>query len=284
MTAYQLGKTPARPGAVNLRFVDYVRRPDSLWQWILALIESLYGPVPPLPVPEPQPDNLLPPVPDSFGLDTLPDFGMQGNDVAGDCLEAGAIHETVLWTLDGYGRPAPFADDAGIQLYESWTDYNPRNPASDRGTDMTVAAKRRKKTGLPDQNGVMHTIGAYLALTPGDTQELTEATYLFGAVGVGVAFPRQWMHAFDEGRPWDRLVRPDFAGGHYIPVIGRRRNGNFVCVTWGRLQEITPTGYRQFNDESLAYVAADYLGPDGQSPAGFDMEQLKADLTAIGDS
>ena len=279
---------------------------DPLVQWLIQLLEQIFGPFPvptpapepdptPTPEPTPQPDpeptpepeptpgpDPLPPVPTEFGLTDIPQsWGMYGNDTVGDCVIAGAIHETLLWTLNGFGKQAPFADSDGIKYYEQWTGYNPADPSTDQGTDMVAAAKIRQKSGFADDAGTLHKIGAYLALTPGDTQELAEAAYLFGAVGVGVQFPSEWMDAFNNGQPWDAVRRPHLEGGHYVPVIGRRANGNFVCVSWGKLQEITPAGYRQFSDEALAYVSQDYLGPDGESPLGFDINQLKADLADI---
>lgn len=280
-TVYRLGKTPARVGAVSLHFADYVR-PHRSWprrfatrlSASLPLAKPFVPPAPPAPPPRP-----LPVIPASFGLANLPvNWGVQGNSTAGDCVEAGAVHETLRWTLDGQGTEAPFAADAALDLYETWTGYNPADPSSDQGTDMTVAAQNRQSTGITDAAGKVHKIGAYVALTAGDTVQLAQSTYIFGVTGVGVNFPQQWMDAFNAGQPWDRVSSPDLVGGHYVPVIGRRPNGNFVAVTWGALVDITPAGYRQFNDEALAYVSADYLGGAGKTPDGFDFAQLNSDL------
>lgn len=292
-----LGKRPAKPGAVSLRYADYRLRPDPLWQWILELIEQIYGPIwsptPPKPQPSPTPDpgptpvpppdpNALPVVPISFGMDSLPSpWGMMGNDSAGDCVEAGIIHSIMRWTLRNGGATAPFSDDDALNLYSAWTGYDPNYPSTDQGTNMVDAYKRWQKTGVTDDAGKVHKIGAYVALTAGDTDELAEAAYIFGCVGVGVQFPDQWMDAFDDGEPWDRIGRPNIEGGHYIPVIGRKPNGNFVCVTWGKLQEITPAGYKQFADEGLVAVSEDQLNAKGVNAIGFDYAKLTADLAKV---
>lgn len=296
-----LGKAPARKGAVSFHFNDYTHSSDLWWDWVIQLIiAELFGPqpvpvyppgpnpVPPVPAPpapptpSPPPVPVLPSPPTTFGLDHLPPvYGMQGNDQAGDCVEAGAVHEILTWTTQA-GDPARFDSTAALNLYTQWTGYSPSSPSSDQGTDMSAAASIRRKQGITDATGRKHQLGAYLALTAGDPDELAKATYLFGCTGIGVQFPQEWETAFDNGQPWDTLTRPTLAGGHYVPVIGRRANGNFVCVTWGELQEITPRGYRQFCDEAIAYINADLLGADGLSPLGFDMDQLRSDLSQLG--
>lgn len=294
----RLGKLPARNGAASFHFNDYTHTSSMWWDWLLCLlVGELFGPVPtpgPEPTPTPSPIPPVTPVPPSpppvavlptpptmFGLEGLPlVYQMQGNDQAGDCVEAGAIHEIMTWTQRA-ARPATFGGDAALALYAQWTGWQPNDPSSDQGTDMVTAASLRRKQGIVDANGGKHQLGAYLALTAGDPDELAQATYLFGCTGVGVQFPQEWETAFDNGQPWDTVARPTLMGGHYVPVIGRRYNGNFVCVTWGQLQEITPRGYRQFCDEALAYVNADILGANGLSPQGFDLDQLKADLSQL---
>lgn len=280
MTVYKLGKLPARPGAAPLRWSDYANHsPHSDWTaWLVRT--SLTGAPGLLSVTAPAG---LPPVPSEFGLTHLPaNWQMLENDQVGDCVEAGTIHCIMRWTLWAQGVQAQFLDSDALNLYEAWTGYTPANPNSDGGTDMVDAAKRWVVSGVKDQSGTVHKILCYLSLDPTNEDELAESVYVLGAIGVGVQFPSQWMDDFNAGRPWDaipNLTDADLAGGHFIPVIGRKANGNFVCVTWGRTQEITPAGLKQNSDEALAYLTDDWvLTATNQTPLLMNFDQLRQDI------
>ncbi|MBO0878932.1 MAG: hypothetical protein J2P17_00800 [Mycobacterium sp.] len=223
---------------------------------------------------------VLPKIPPVFGhQSTVSQWGMYGNDQYGDCVWAGAGHEHLLWNAAN-NRTIAFTDDNILSAYSAVTGFNPDDPSTDQGTDMLTAAKYRQQTGLTDAAGNMHKIGAYLALKPGDINELAAASYLFGAVGIGIVVTDRAMEQFQNGQPWKPVWCAHVEGGHYVPVVGRNADGNFVAVTWGALQELTPKYYVKQSDEVIAYVSQDYLTAD-KSPEGFDQAALVADLGAI---
>jgi hypothetical protein len=251
----RLGKTPARPGAVKLKFRSYLKK--------------------------------LPPFPHGdFGHEkAVPTWGMLGNDKYGDCVLAGGIHETMLWLQEG-GKPYGFSTEAALKNYTevtgfdpSQTDANGDNP-TDQGTDMELAAKYRRTTGLLDAAGKRHKIEAYLALTPGDLQEHLCALYYFGAVGVGIRFPNSAMDQFNEHKPWTVVRGSGSDGDHYIPLVGHRHSRMNV-VTWGRLQMMTTTFFGRYNDESIVYLGSECFGPKGCNAEGFNLDQLRDDLAQI---
>lgn len=248
----KLGKRPARINSVHLRLSTYLNTAA-----------------------------VLPLIPEVFGHDNLvSEFGMLGNDTVGDCVFAGAAHETMLWNRE-VGRDVEFTTDTVLAEYSKLTGYNPEDPSTDQGTDMQAAASYRRRIGVRDTAGRRHRIGAYVALTPGDPDQLAAATYIFGAVGVGLRFPDYAMTEFESGQPWAvRYGSPQIDGGHYIPVVGRGANGNFHTVTWGRVQEMTPGFYRRYCDEALVYFTEEFLTA-GVSPEGFDRAQLLIDLHAF---
>lgn len=247
---FKLGKAPARKGAVKLRLRDYL---DT---------------------------SILPKPPKSFGHEDLVPgaWNMLGNDSYGDCVWAGAAHETMLWNAEA-GKQIVFSDQAVLSDYTAVTGFSQGDPNSDQGTDMQVAASYRRKTGVVDAGGTRHQVAAYLAITPGDVEEHKLALYLFGAVGIGIRFPGYAMDQFNEGKPWTRHLFYSIEGGHYIPLVARR-GGRFVCVTWGREQPMTDAFFKKFNDESVAYVSLETL-KDGRSLEGFNAAQLQADLEAL---
>jgi len=246
----KLGKKPAVYDRRDLRFVHY-----------------RIGPLPPRPA--------------QFGHENLigPDaWGMLGNDTVGDCVWAGADHETMLWTAEA-GTPARFTADDAIADYAAVTGYNPDDPSTDRGTDVREALKYRRRTGVIDAAGNRHKIGAYLALEPGNIDHLLEALYLFGAVGIGFEVPESAMDQFKSGQPWSVVQGgQDILGGHYVPLVAER--GNLVCVTWGRLQQMTVGFYQKYCDEAWAILSLEMLR-NGVSPEGFNLPQLLADLARL---
>ena len=261
---YKLGKKPARAESIRLRFADYFHR------------KELAKP--------------LPKHPTNFGHEHLvaaKGWGMLANDSAGCCVFAGAAHEERLWNYEA-GRSVYFTDKAVLSDYTAVTGYDPSktdaqgNNPTDQGTDMQVAAKYRRDTGIVDAHGKRHTIGAYLAISPGNLEEHYAAAWLFGAVGVGLELRVCAQDQFSAGQPWDISTSVGgnaIDGGHYTPLTGKRGE-DLPLVTWGCLQPITVRAFSAWNDESVAYLSPSML-VNGKSPEAFDYATLQADLAAI---
>ena len=221
----------------------------------------------------------LPKIPDKFGHeDLVPSWGMLGNDNAGSCVWSGAAHETILWTAEGDPATAVFDDTSVLSDYSATTGYSASDPNSDQGTDMHNAMKYRRNTGVLDANGKRHKIAAYVWLEPGNIQHLLAATYLFGAVGVGIQFPNSAMDQFNAGVPWSVVGGSSIEGGHYIPCIANRNN--LVVVTWGRTQEMTFGFYQKFSDEAVAMLSIESLINTGplNTIDGINISELVKDL------
>jgi hypothetical protein len=232
----------------------------------------------------------LPAHPQTFGheeLITTP-WGMLGNGPdnsvvkgfqgAGDCVFAGAAHETMLWKRET-GLPLAITGRNAIADYSAVTGYQLGNDATDTGTDVHQALDYRLKTGIADVTGTRHKIGAYVALDPGNLEHLLEALWLFGVVGIGFNFPDSAMDQFDAGEPWSVVQGARIDGGHYVPLVAMR--ANLVCVSWGKLQEMQMTFYQKYCDEAYAILSPEML-TGGKSLEGFDLAHLQSDLTALG--
>jgi hypothetical protein len=191
----------------------------------------------------------------------------------------------MLWTLESR-QPAAFTGATAIAAYTAVTGYNPNAPLdpngenpTDNGTNVRDALKYRQKTGLVDAGGKRHQIGAYVSIEVGNMDQLLEALYLFGVVGIGMRFPASAMDQFNAGKPWSVVPGPEPRDGHYVPLVARRKN--LECVSWGRLQEMTPDFYKKYCDEAWAILSPEMFEA-GKSPEGFDMAQLQTDLAAVG--
>ena len=224
--------------------------------------------------------DTLPHPPMRFGrVQLIRDWGMFANNRLGTCVWAGSIHETMLWNAET-GCSVSFTEQNAISDYSAVTGYNTSNPDSDQGTDMQEAAAYRQKTGILDAAGKRHKIDAYVSLEPGNIDQIALATYLMGAVGLGFKFPDTAMDQFDSAEPWVPLKGSTIEGGHYVPCIGRNSAGNFLIVSWGRLQAVTPAFIEEYMDEGVAYLSFERL-KNSVSPLGFDQATLTKDLAAI---
>jgi hypothetical protein len=242
----KLGKKPARAGAIALRFAAYA---DAA---------------------------ALPTPPQVFGHEQLiASWPMLANDRYGDCVWAGAAHETMLLAKEA-GDTVNFTDADVLSDYAAVTGFDAGDPSTDNGTDMQAAAQYRRNTGIIDAQGKRHTIAAYLALEPSDGGNLLLAAYMFVA-GVGLQLPSSALDQTNAGQPWDVVTGSANEGGHYVPLVGRRADGLLVFVSWGALQLATARFVQTYCDEAVAYLSQENL-VNQKSPDGFDYATLSTDL------
>jgi hypothetical protein len=250
----KLGKKSARPNSIKLKLVQ--------------IMDATHLPVPP----------------PAFGHANLVHgrWSVLGNDAYGDCVWAGAAHEQMLFSLAGKHGAVKFDDKSVLSDYAAVTGFDASNPATDQGTDMQEAASYRRKTGVIDYHGIRHKIDAYAEITRGDLSQVALATWLFGACGIGVEFPNSAMDQFDAGKAFSVVPGAKIEGGHYMPCIGRHKDGNYVLVTWGKTVLATPEWMRKYMDESIAYISRDIIRDKTQmSEEGFDLAALDNFLSSL---
>lgn len=226
----------------------------------------------------------LPPLPDGplghqslIGTDA---WGMNGNNRAGDCVWAGAAHETLLWNVERH-RQVTITDDDSLADYTAVTGYNPDDPSTDRGTDMRNALIYRRKTGIRDSTDRRHKIHAFTALDAGNLDQIKQSVWLFSVAAVGIEFPTTAMDQFNAGKPWSVVSGASIEGGHYVPVVGYDPTaGMFLCVTWGRLQPVEAAFLVKYCDEAFAPLSSENR-LRGKTLEGFDATQLAADLAGL---
>lgn len=245
----QLGKKPAVKNSVSFRLRDYL---------------SL---------------SALPSAPVSVDHEHLSVvWAMLGNDQYGDCVWAGAAHETMVWNKTAR-KDVKFVDNSVLGDYSKVTGFKPNDPNTDQGTDMSVAAKYRQKIGVVDAAGKRHKVAAYLSVTPGNRLELKQAVYLMEATGIGIQFPSSAMDQFNAGKPWSVVAGSSIEGGHYVPALGYDKNYVYV-VTWGKVQKMSWAFFDCYCDEAIVYLSEEML-TGGKSVEGFNVAQLQTDLKAL---
>lgn len=243
----KLGKLPARKDSIKLKLADY-----------------LVAQTPPTKAGH---QNLV-----------LDWDGLLGNDQYGDCVWAGAAHETILWNTEAK-QSVTFTEQSVLSDYSAVTGFNPKKPATDKGTDVQIAASYRLKTGVKDETGKRHQVAAYLAIDQKNLSQLRQAIYQFSNVGIGIEFPSSAMTQFNDGKPWSVVNGAKIEGGHYIPAIGYDSQYIYV-VTWGKLQKMTWGFYAKYCDEAIVYLSDEMLS-GGKSIDGFNATQLQADLSQL---
>jgi hypothetical protein len=223
-------------------------------------------------------DRLRPPSMVKASLHAFRDWLMLGNDQYGDCVFAGADHETMLLNKLG-GKVVSFGSEEALSDYSAVTGFNPDDPSTDQGTNVRDALTYRRHTGVVDAKHRRHKIGAFAALEVGNVQHIKEAIHLFGVVGVGIEFPASAMDQFNEGKPWAVVPGAQIEGGHYVPAIGYGPRSVYV-VSWGRVVEMSWQFFATYTDEAWAILSSEFL-TKGRSPQGFLLKDLKADLAAL---
>jgi hypothetical protein len=207
----------------------------------------------------------------------IADWGVLGNDICGDCAWAAACHRVMQWHAIA-GQPVPqFTADDAIDDYAAATGYEEGDDSTDQGTSMIEAVAYQKTIGIRDAKATRHKVEGSMFLRPGDVDEVAKALYYFGALDIGVQLPSTAMDQFTNAQPWGVSVGTG-AEGHCITVIARNSSGNFVCVTWGRIQAVTPNFMVKYMDEGFAYYSEDMLRSDQLSPRGIDKAGLLAAL------
>lgn len=226
-------------------------------------------------------------VPTLFGHgNSFKNWGMNGNDKWGDCVFAGAAHETELLTNLASGgvigqQVVTIGEKESLSDYAAVTGFN-YTVETDRGTNVHDALEYRIKTGIVDSTGKRHKIVAFVSLEPGNLEHLRHALFIFEAVGIGFQVPRSAEEQFSRNQVWQVVPgESEIVGGHYVPLVGVPALGNLACVTWAQRQVMTDAFFTKYCDEAYAYITEEELNRKSQSNwGGFNWADLKADLAS----
>lgn len=219
-------------------------------------------------------------VPINFGHSSLiHKWNMLGNNTVGDCVFAGAAHETMLWNKETK-KTILFDNQGVLSDYSAVTGYNPKDPNTDQGTDVRTALTYRRNTGIIDSANNRHKIGAFASIEPGNWNDILEAAYAFSAVGIGFNFPDYAMDQFNSGKIWTVKPGGTIEGGHYVPIVGHPSKNLLRVVTWGKTQLMSKAFFLKYCDEAWAILSPEFL-LNNKSPEGFDLNILNSILASI---
>jgi len=200
------------------------------------------------------------------------------NDVYGDCVIAAAGHAIQEWTAYA-GSEVTITDADILAGYEAVGGYVPGDASTDNGCDMLSALQYWKATGFGG-----HKIAGFVSVDPTNQAEVEQAIYLLGNVYMGIALP---LSAQDQ-TAWKFTGitgdgSPGSWGGHCV-IANSYASGPYTgvtVITWGAPLWASWKFVRRYVDECYAIITTDWLNSLGQSPEGFDLDQLRADLAQL---
>ncbi len=225
----------------------------------------------------------LPPPPAQHDLTSkINSWGMMDNDQLGDCTCAAAGHLIMEWTANAGKKMVTPTDKQIVAAYSAITGYNPGTGANDNGAVEIDVLNYWRQSGI-----AAHKIGAYVALEPSNHIHIMDSVYIFEGCYIGLQLPVSAQAQVQNHQPWSVPPggptgdgKPGSWGGHAVPVVAYDARGVTV-VTWGALQAMTWSFWEAYCDEAYAIISPDYLNDKQESPAGFNMQQLQADLADL---
>jgi hypothetical protein len=225
----------------------------------------------------------LPAPPASFDLTgKIKAWGMMENDQLGDCTCAAAGHLIMEWTANAKAKMVTPTDKQIVAAYSAITGYNPTTGANDNGAVEIDVLNYWRQSGIAG-----HKIGAYVALEPANHNHVMDSVYVFEGCYIGVQLPISAQAQVQNHQPWSVPPggptgdgKPGSWGGHAVPVVSYDARGVTV-VTWGALQVMTWSFWETYCDEAYAILSTDYLTGKKESPQGFSLPELQADLADL---
>lgn len=205
-------------------------------------------------------------------------WGEMGNDIYGDCTCAAIGHaEQLTSAIVSDGEFVYTPSDADI-LKAYWATGTPSKPkADDNGRAMLDVLNYARHVGIGTQK-----ILGYASIDLQSPQGgIRYAIDLFGFCYIGVALPKsaqsQKVWTVTQGP----AAKPGTWGGHAIVLVDYDASGP-TCVTWGSLVKMTWGFWKKYCDEAYVVLLPSWLNAQGESPVSLNLDQLKADIAAIG--
>ena len=252
---YKFGKQPARYDARTLRLADYLED---------------------LPAPMPSVNNAR----------RVRDWPMYSNDTLNDCTCAAAGHLIQDWTAIAHREVTP-TESQIVEAYEAVAGYRPGDPSTDKGATKIAVLNYWRRKGIAG-----HTIWAYVAIEPGNHDQVKDTVQYFGGAYIGLKLPISAQYQLRDplnltvwsvpsGGPVGQGL-PGSWEGHSVPVVAYDHR-TLTVVSWGDLLKITWQFFDVYCDEAYAILAHEWIDAKGGLPRGFRKVQLLSDLEDVED-
>jgi hypothetical protein len=218
----------------------------------------------------------LPPLPDVCDQTCgITDWGMDGNDDAGDCLECAGAHADMLWSANATGTPVSISSAQVIGAYSATTGYDPQTGRNDNGTAWGDFLPRWKIA--PGYWGT--TIDDFCEVDANNQDHFKRAINDLGCLFLGLRLPKSAEDQFDTGQVWTPTWSR-IKGGHAVLAVSYGPDG-FKVVTWSRLQPVSWSFVAPYVDEAYACVSPLFLNAKGATKGGLTLDLMRARLGAL---
>lgn len=202
------------------------------------------------------------------------------NSSLGDCVIAGRAHRIGLLTGAANGTPFGYTDHDVIAEYSRIGGYNPNDPSTDQGCDMSTAANDGVQNGYPDGSRDL----GWVSVDASKKAQVMLAFYLVENLDLGLALPDAWISPFpsQDGFVWDVAGEPDYNNGHCVEVVDYDEVKGVKIATWGLLGWITWSALAKYavdrnGGECLAHLNADQISTaEHKAPSGLDWDKVVA--------
>lgn len=194
------------------------------------------------------------------------------NDQLGDCVIAGGYHVVGVETGNA-GNLFTATDKQLTADYSAIGGYVPGEPNTDNGCDEVTALNYWTENGFADGTKLL----GWLAVDPGNKQEVTAAMYLFENLYFGIELPDKWINPMPDtsGFTWNVAGSPDPQNGHCVVGVGYNSNG-VTIDTWGLLGTLTWNAITKYCSKKSGGSLYVMLTPDqlqiGQTKAPNDVD------------
>lgn len=198
------------------------------------------------------------------------DWGVMGNDTAGDCVLATMAHLVECWTGVTQNEVVT-PDQTVLNDYSALTGYNQNTHVPDPG--MTVAAGLTYFQGTGFLGHTAFYFRKSTAANLGGGSAIRAAVYRLGAAVVALNLPvAAATAAFQAGNPWSGNMGPGTVG-HCVPIIAFDAQ-YFDVITWGGIQRMDFPFLQQYCTEFWGVAGNDWVS--AKAPLGADPRNLIA--------
>lgn len=210
----------------------------------------------------------LPDPPAAIASPGVDDWQMFSNDKYGDCTMAGAAHLIMAWDAAfKVNDPVP-SDSTVVETYLGLTN------GADTGLNEHNVLETWRTSGLFGNK-----IAAYAPVNPRNLVELHQAIAFYGACYLGIMCPASAQTDFANNMPWAYDPASPIDGGHCIIAVGYTKY-SLLCVSWGKLVEVTYPFLAHFLEESWCVISQELVEAK-EDYLGLDLATLTADLNRI---
>jgi hypothetical protein len=206
----------------------------------------------------------------------ITDWGMDGNDDAGDCVEAATAHAEMVWTANATGCPIAISAAQVLQAYADTTGYDPQTGANDNGTDPYEMLQRWENVGYFGSQ-----IDGFAEIDTLAIDHFKRAIFELGCVVLCVRLPLSASRQFAAGHPWSPVPWSPIQGGHAVLAVSFGPDG-FNVVTWGKLQPVTWDFLPRYTQGAFACVSPQFLNATtGTTPGGLTLDGMRQALASV---